>query len=73
MPSVFAWLREAGVADADMLDTFNCGVGMVVAMPADETLKALDFAEQHGHEAWVVGEVVGATTATPCATRGLWS
>ncbi len=34
-PPVFGWLREAGgVAEAEMLRTFNCGVGMVVVAPA---------------------------------------
>ena len=30
LPAVFGWLRKAGgVADAEMLRTFNCGIGMV--------------------------------------------
>ena len=32
-PPVFGWLaREGGVAQAEMLRTFNCGVGMVVVV-----------------------------------------
>ncbi len=35
VPPVFRWLAEVGgVAEAEMLRTFNCGVGMVVVAPA---------------------------------------
>ncbi|SHI47835.1 phosphoribosylformylglycinamidine cyclo-ligase [Palleronia salina] len=36
LPRVFAWMREAGgIADAEMLKTFNCGIGMVVVAAPD--------------------------------------
>ncbi|MGV7033635.1 phosphoribosylformylglycinamidine cyclo-ligase [Methylobacterium symbioticum] len=35
VPPVFGWLaREGGVAEAEMLRTFNCGIGMVVVVDA---------------------------------------
>ena len=35
-PAVFGWLaREGGVAEAEVLRTFNCGIGMVVIAAAD--------------------------------------
>ncbi len=41
LPPVFAWLRAQGeIADAEMLKTFNCGIGMVVAV-APERAEAL--------------------------------
>ncbi|SDH99677.1 phosphoribosylformylglycinamidine cyclo-ligase [Lutimaribacter saemankumensis] len=36
LPGVFGWLRETGgMAEAEMLKTFNCGIGMVLAVAAD--------------------------------------
>ncbi len=36
VPPVFGWLaREGGVAEPEMLRTFNCGIGMVVVAAAD--------------------------------------
>jgi phosphoribosylformylglycinamidine cyclo-ligase len=58
LPPVFAWLREAGVANADMLRTFNCGIGLVVILPADQLPLARDVVARAGHAAWVIGEVV---------------
>ena len=38
LPPVFGWLQaQGGVTDAEMLKTFNCGIGMVAAVAADRT------------------------------------
>jgi phosphoribosylformylglycinamidine cyclo-ligase len=35
LPGVFRWLRaEGGLAEAEMLKTFNCGIGMVAVVDA---------------------------------------
>lgn len=42
LPPVFAWLRAAaGIADAEMLRTFNCGIGLVLVVAPD---RAADIA-----------------------------
>jgi phosphoribosylformylglycinamidine cyclo-ligase len=59
VPPVFTWLQRAGgVPDAEMLRTFNMGVGLIlVAAPAHATdlLAALRAA---GEPAWPLGSVV---------------
>ena len=65
LPPVFRWLRaEAGIADVEMLKTFNCGVGLVVAAAPDraEALAALLAGE--GETVTVLGRVArGAGTS----------
>ncbi|MEM9010792.1 MAG: phosphoribosylformylglycinamidine cyclo-ligase [Pseudomonadota bacterium] len=42
LPPVFAWLREVtGIDTAEMLRTFNCGIGMVAVVPEGEAEDAL--------------------------------
>jgi phosphoribosylformylglycinamidine cyclo-ligase len=44
LPGVFQWLaRTGGMSQAEMLKTFNCGIGMILVVAADraEALTAL--------------------------------
>ncbi len=37
LPPVFRWMAETGgIAEAEMLKTFNCGIGMIVVCAADQ-------------------------------------
>jgi phosphoribosylformylglycinamidine cyclo-ligase len=64
-PPVFAWLHGLGVATSEMLDTFNCGLGMVVALPAAGVPQALATITAGGLQATVVGRVVAAQPGAP--------
>jgi len=57
-PAVFAWLHGLGVSADEMLKTFNCGLGMVLALPAESAPKALTTIARAGLTASVVGEIV---------------
>ncbi len=58
MPPVFRWLREAGNIDRrEMYRTFNCGVGMVVCVPAEAAEAALETLRQLGEDAFVIGSI----------------
>jgi len=57
-PPVFDWLSAAGnVAPAEMLRTFNCGIGMAVILPRQRAQDALDLMAEHGERAWHIGEI----------------
>jgi len=56
--ALFDWLaRTAGLDDAEMERTFNCGIGMVVIVEAARADEALRHLTQGGERAWIIGEV----------------
>lgn len=55
---VFKWLQEKGNIDTyEMYRTFNCGVGMVIALPQADVEKALTVLRQAGENAWLIGQI----------------
>ncbi len=58
-PEIFRWLQENGGIDGrEMLRTFNCGLGMVIAVAEDDCESLLAILKQQGVEAMEVGEIV---------------
>jgi phosphoribosylformylglycinamidine cyclo-ligase len=65
-PAVFNWLQQAGnVAEDEMLRTFNCGVGFVVAVDADQCTTAMETLRTAGEQVWRLGHVVEHAAAAP--------
>ncbi|MCI5038096.1 MAG: phosphoribosylformylglycinamidine cyclo-ligase [Donghicola eburneus] len=59
LPAVFKWLSDtASISEPEMLKTFNCGVGMILSVAADQAdaLKAL--LEEQGETVYTLGSVV---------------
>ena len=55
---VFKWWQEKGNIDSyEMYRTFNCGVGMVIALPQADVEKALNLLCQAGENAWLIGQI----------------
>jgi phosphoribosylformylglycinamidine cyclo-ligase len=57
-PPVFRLIASAGVEPGEMHRTFNCGVGMIVVVPAAEVDAALAALRSAGEVAFRCGEVV---------------
>jgi len=61
IPPVFKWLQEQGnVESFEMYRTLNCGIGMIIAVPASEQENALRILKEEGEEAFVVGRIATA-------------
>jgi phosphoribosylformylglycinamidine cyclo-ligase len=57
-PVIFNWIMENGnISEFEMYRTFNCGVGMVVALPADKVASALELLNAEGENAWLIGNI----------------
>jgi phosphoribosylformylglycinamidine cyclo-ligase len=57
-PPIFHWLQEeGGIDDEEMYRTFNCGIGMVVAVPAAATDAVLAHLIDAGETAWPIGRI----------------
>jgi phosphoribosylformylglycinamidine cyclo-ligase len=55
-PAIFNFLQEhGGVEDAEMYRVFNCGLGMLLVLPADSVNGAMDLLAQAGETPFRVG------------------
>lgn len=60
-PVIFKWLQEKGNVDThEMYRTFNCGVGLIVALPQEQAEAAVELLNTEGENAWVIGEIAQA-------------
>ena len=72
VPPVFAWLaRTGGVAEAEMLRTFNCGIGMVAVVEEARVGEVMQALQAAGEPAIVMGEVVAGGAARVSTTGAL--
>lgn len=59
VPPVFGWLTKTGGIDAhEMLRTFNCGVGMLVAVTPDDADNLIEHLENAGETATPIGKLM---------------
>lgn len=72
-PPIFSWLQQHGaIARDEMLRTFNCGVGMLVVVAAEDETAALAGLEAAGETATVIGEIIPASGDERVVYAGAW-
>ena len=65
MPAIFGWLQTAGgVAQEEMLKTFNCGLGMVVAVAPEQAEQPQSLLQASGERVFDIGRVTGTPGMT---------
>ncbi len=58
MPELFSWMqREGGVADTEMHRVFNCGIGMVVVVPAAKAQAIMAAFTLAGETVYQLGDI----------------
>lgn len=57
-PTIFNWLQEQGnVETREMYRTFNCGVGLILAVPAAAAEAITKQFNELGETAWIIGDI----------------
>ncbi len=65
VPAVFSWLAKTGGVEAhEMLRTFNCGVGMIVVVPADKAELVAETLKAEGETVVTLGHMIARDADT---------
>lgn len=69
LPPLFGWLQHKGnIAAAELARTFNCGIGMVLAVAAADADQVVQELAASGEQAMPIGRIVAG--ARGCEVRG---
>ncbi len=65
LPETFKWLQQNGnISQADMLTTFNCGIGMIVCVDAKDEADTIANLTEQGESVFSIGDIV-TSSGTP--------
>lgn len=65
-PPLFDWIQRGGnVPASEMHRTFNCGIGMVLAVPSEAGDAAVTALGEQGESAWVIGSIERSAASEP--------
>jgi phosphoribosylformylglycinamidine cyclo-ligase len=63
VPPVFSWLAKEGqIAQAEMLRTFNCGIGMIVIVQAESADQVMNVLRAEGEAPVMLGQLIPASS-----------
>jgi phosphoribosylformylglycinamidine cyclo-ligase len=65
-PEIFAWLQQEGnISDHEMYRTFNCGIGMVLCVAAENKAECIQQLQQAGETVFDLGHVEARQENSP--------
>lgn len=68
LPPLFQWLQQEGqVADTEMHRVFNCGIGMVIVVAADQAAAITATLQEQGETVFDLGQIVRQEEGMPQA------
>jgi phosphoribosylformylglycinamidine cyclo-ligase len=68
---VFSWLAaQGGIAEREMLRTFNCGIGLVAVVEEMHAGHVIDAFQEAGHHATRIGKLVAGSGEAKLVYRG---
>jgi phosphoribosylformylglycinamidine cyclo-ligase len=71
VPRVFKWLAHTGsISEAEMLRTFNCGIGMIAIVAPDREQAVIDVLAREGETVVPLGTLVAAENGPRVAYEG---
>jgi phosphoribosylformylglycinamidine cyclo-ligase len=71
LPEIFRWLqRQGNIANNELLRTFNCGVGMVVCVAAEDAAEATGILEAEGETVRTIGRIAAGEGAPRVVFEG---
>ncbi len=69
LPPVLKWLvDQAGMSQAELLKTFNCGIGMIAVVSPDRAEALQTIFEENGETIFTLGTVVKGENVTYAGT-----
>ncbi|NYT52435.1 MAG: phosphoribosylformylglycinamidine cyclo-ligase [Candidatus Vesicomyosocius endoextente] len=58
LPSIFQFIQDSGKIDMmEMYRVFNCGIGMIIIVPEEQSADAIEYLNEIGEQAWLVGKI----------------
>ena len=61
LPPVFSWMQDiGGVSDHELRRTFNCGIGLILIVAAEDAAATLEGLLEAGEDAFVCGQLVAS-------------
>jgi phosphoribosylformylglycinamidine cyclo-ligase len=51
-------MNTANISEKDMFNTFNMGIGLVMAVDSKDAKAAVDYLNSIGEKAYIIGEVI---------------